>query len=851
MTGLEPLLYVVATLGTLTVLFLFWRVWQANQEFHLKQHRSTEAGLADLLNYASVVDDGVIVGKNGSFMASWLYRGADNASATEQEREMVSFRLNQAFAGMGGGWMIHVDAVRRPAPGYSAANESHFPDAVSAAVDEERRRTFEGLGMLYEGFFIITVTWFPPILAEQRFVELMFDDDAAKPDKKKRTRDLIDNFKRELVNIENRMSSAVSMERLRANHILNEDGTQVTHDDFLQWLQFCVTGIIQPIQLPSNPSYIDQLVGGQELWTGVVPKIGRKFIQVVSIEGFPLESYPGVLTRLAEIPLEYRWSNRFIFLDTHEAVSHFEKFRKKWKQKTRGFFDQITNNNNGHIDEDAVKMVADAGAAIAETNSGMIRQGYYTSVIILMDEDRSVVENAALKLEKSIQNMGFGARTETINSMDAYLGSLPGHGVENIRRPLVNTMNLADLIPSSTIWTGDNFAPNPMMPNAPALMHGMTAGNSPFRINLDVRDLGHTAIFGPTRSGKSAHLGALALQWLRYNKAKVFAFDKGMAMYATCKGAKGSHFILGGATDKLAFAPLSGLTSPSRLIFAANWINDILTLNGVNTDPDQRNKIVETLRDMARTEAEDGKPGTISEFQGMIQDQNIRAALQDYTIDGLMGHLFDAETDGLELSNFVTFEIEQLMSLDKRFLLPALLYLFMRIEESLDGSPTFLILDEAWIFFDHPVFLGKIREWLKAFAKKNCRVALATQNLSDAAKSGILDVIIESTATKIFLPNVHALNPDATDLYTRMGLNLRQIDLIARAVPKRDYYLVSEKGRRMYSLALGPLALAFVGAGSLDDIKAIKDLEAIHGDDWIHAWLSKKNLRLSDYGVAA
>lgn len=851
MTGPEPILYLVAVLGILVVLFLAWRVREANQEHHLKKHRSKLAGLADLLNHASIPDDGVIVGKNGSFMASWIYRGADNASATDDERELISFRLNQAFAGMGSGWMIHVDAVRRPAPSYSSPNESHFPDPVSAAVDEERRRTFEGLGVLYEGFFVITVTWFPPILAEQRFVELMFDDDAAKPDNKKRTRNLIDSFKREITNIEARMSNAVSMERLRGQRVLNEDGTVVTFDDQLQWLQFCVTGIIQPILLPSNPSYIDTLVGGQELYTGVVPKIGRKFVQVVSIEGFPMESYPGILSRLAELAMEYRWSNRFIFLDNHEAVSHLEKFRKKWKQKIRGFFDQVFNTNTGHIDEDAVNMVADAGAAIAETNSGLVAQGYYTSVVVLMNEDRAAVEEAARSLEKSIRAMGFGVRTETVNTMEAYLGSLPGHGVENVRRPLINTMNLADLIPSSTIWTGDNFAPNPMMPNAPALMHGMTAGNSPFRINLDVRDLGHAAIFGPTRTGKSAHLAALALQWRRYSKSKLYVFDKGMAMYAACKGAKGSHFVIGGESDKLAFAPLSGLTKTNRLVFAANWINDILTLNGCDTTSDQRNAIVETLKDMARTEQNTGRPGTITEFRGMIQDAAIRSALKDYTVDGTMGHLFDAEEDGLALSDFITFEIEQLMSLDKRFLLPVLLYLFMRIEESLDGSPTMLILDEAWIFFDHPVFLGKIREWLKAFAKKNCRVVMATQNLSDAAKSGILDVILESTATKIFLPNVHARNEQATELYTRMGLNLRQIDLIAKAVPKRDYYLVSEKGRRMYSLALGPLALAFVGAGSPKDIAEIKQLEATHGDEWVHVWLSKKNLRLSDYGVAA
>ena len=849
---IESLLISIAVVGVLLVLFLLSQVRKVNEDLRLKKHQSTEAGLADLLNYAAVVDDGVIVGKNGSFMAAWLYKGSDNASATDVEREMNSFRINQALANMGSGWMVHVDAVRRPAPNYSHPNQSNFPDPVSAAIDEERRRTFEGLGNLYEGFFIITVTWFPPMLAERKFVELMFHDDSDKPNNKARTHHLIDFFKKEVKNIESRMSSAVSMERLRGQKMMNEDGSTVTHDEFLQWLQFCVTGINHAVMLPTNPIYIDNLIGGKELYTGVTPKLGRKFIQVVAIEGFPLESSPGILTRLAELPVEYRWSNRFIFMDHHEAVSHLEKFRKKWKQKIRGFFDQVFNTNGGTVDEDAVSMVADAASAIAETNSGMVAQGFYTSVVVLMDESRSVVETAALQLEKAINAMAFTARVETINTMDAFMGSLPGHGVENVRRPLINTMNLADLIPTSTIWTGENFAPNPLMPpNSPPLMHGLTSGNSPFRVNIDVRDLGHTIMFGPTRAGKSTHLAILAMSWRRYSNARLFTFDKGMSMYPSCKASGGAHYVVAGAGEKLAFAPLSNLVTRSRRAWAMGWIDDLLALNGLKTTPEQRNLIAETIIEMGTVEEKEGRPGTLSEFTAKVQDIDIRAALKDYTIDGLMGHLLDAEEDQLSISDFITFEIEHLMDLGDRYALPVLLYLFMRIQEALDGRPTLIILDEAWLMLGHDVFREKIREWLKTLAKKNCRVLMATQNLSDASQSGILDVIVESTATKIYLPNMYARDEAATALYLRMGLNLRQIEIIATAQQKRDYYLVSEKGRRLYSLALGPLALSFVGATGPDDIAIIKKLEEQHGDSWVHVWLRDRGLSLDNYRSAA
>ena len=156
----------MAACGALMLAMLYARIRTASADMRLDRHRSRDAGLADLLNYAAMVDDGLIVGKNGAFMASWLYRGGDNASSTEEQRELVSFRINQALSALGSGWMIHVDAVRRPAPGYAQAGLSHFPDPVSAAIDEERRRLFEGLGTMYEGYFVLSATYLPPLLAQ-------------------------------------------------------------------------------------------------------------------------------------------------------------------------------------------------------------------------------------------------------------------------------------------------------------------------------------------------------------------------------------------------------------------------------------------------------------------------------------------------------------------------------------------------------------------------------------------------------------------------------------------------------------------------------------------------------------
>lgn len=276
------------------------------------------------------------------------------------------------------------------------------------------------------------------------------------------------------------------------------------------------------------------------------------------------------------------------------------------------------------------------------------------------------------------------------------------------------------------------------------------------------------------------------------------------------------------------------------------WLDTILALNGLETTAAQRNEIGHAVMSMYR----DGSR-TLSEFCLVVQDENVRETLRQYTVDGTMGHLLDADEDGLTLSDFTVFEIEELMNLGDKYALPVLLYLFRRIERALKGQPAVIILDEAWLMLGHPAFREKIREWLKVLRKANCLVLMATQSLSDAANSGILDVIVESTATKIFLPNVYARDEDTSLLYRRMGLNARQIEILATAVPKRQYYYVSENGRRLYDLALGPLALAFVGASDKESVAAIKRLEAKYGNGWVDEWLAARGLRLNDYGVAA
>jgi type IV secretion system protein TrbE len=399
---------------------------------------------------------------------------------------------------LGSGWSLHLDAVRSEVDPYADQHSDYFPDRISKAIDEERREFFGRPGVAFQSRFILCVSYLPPSRTVRKLSELIYEDNSRKTDPRAEALNTLAFFERELSNLENRLTSSFKLNRLGPRKVVTEDGREVVFDDLLSHLQFCVTGIRQPVRLPRH-AYLDAVIGGQEMYGGVVPRIGRNFLQVVAIEGFPFESFAGMLTSLGEMPVGYRWSSRFIFLESWEALTHLEKFRKRWKTAVVPFLSQVLNIKTDNVNEDAAAMVADANSASTHISGGVVSAGYYTANILFYDEERSTVEHYARQAEKAVNNLGFTARVETINTMDAWLGSIPGHGNENIRRPLLNTMNLADLLPVSSIWQGEAHAPCPFYKKkSPPLAHVLTTGNTAFNFNLHVRDVGNTFCAGPT-----------------------------------------------------------------------------------------------------------------------------------------------------------------------------------------------------------------------------------------------------------------------------------------------------------------------------------------------------------------
>src|SRR5690606_13926139 len=463
-------------------------------------------------------------------------------------------------------------------------------------------------------------------------------------------------------------------------------------------------------------------------------------LRTVTVLGFPNVTRPGILDALNRQGFAYRWATPFIALDQTHANKALTRIRRQWFNKRKSIAqimrEAMVNEPAPLTDSDADNKVVDADLALQALGGDHVAFGYYTATITVSDEDSAAADEMLRIVERIVNGIGFTCIRETVNAVEAWLGSLPGHVYANVRQPLVHTLNLAHLMPLSSVWAGplrnDHL-------DGPPLLYAETWGSTPFRLSTHVGDVGHMLVVGPTGAGKSVLLALLALQFRRYPGAQVYIFDKGLSARATVLAMGGEHHALG-ESDALAFQPLRNIHDDGERAWAADWIAALLAHERVDVTPEVKEALWSALTSLASAPPEQR---TLTGLAVLLQSNALKAALMPYTLEGPFGRLLDAAENALDLSDVQCFETEALMN-SGSVVLPVLTYLFHRLEERFDGRPTLLILDEAWVFLDNPLFAQRIREWLKVLRKKNVSVVFATQSLADIADSSIAPAILES-----------------------------------------------------------------------------------------------------------
>src|SRR5690625_3764819 len=788
---------------------------------NLAEYRQRPALLADWLPWAGLVAPGIVLNKDGSFQRTARFRGPDLDSATHSELIATSARLNNALRRLGSGWALFIEAERRTAADYP---HSDLPVPLPWLVDEERRAAFESSDLHFESAYHLTLVFLPPEESRARAAKLLYENTpSAGVDWRERLAAFIAETERVFDLLDGVMPAIAWL-----------DDSQT-----LTYLHSTISTRRYSIGVPEVPFHMDTLLADSALAGGLTPMLGDQHLRVVSVRGFPTSTWPGLLDDLNRLGFAYRWSTRFLCMDKAEAGKELGRRRRQWCAKRKNVVallrETIFQQESPLVDTDADNKAADADAALQELGSDQVAFGYVTATVTVLDDDAARADEKLRLIERVIQGRGFVTIPETLNAVDAWLSSIPGNAYANVRQPIISTLNLAHLMPVSAVWAGPQR--NEHL-EGPPLIVTRTDGATPFRLVTHIGDVGHTLVAGPTGMGKSVLLATLAMQFRRYPDSRIFPFDMGRSMRATILGLGGEHYDLGN-DGEIAFQPLARIDQEGYRTWAAEWIEGRLLHEGMAVGPDEKAAIWSALGSLAGAPVEQR---TLTGLSVLLQSNALRQALSPYVLGGAHGKLLDADSDRLGSGSVQCFEMEELMH-SKAAVLAVLGYLFARFDERFDGAPTLLILDEAWLFLDDPVFAARIRQWLKTLRKKNVSVIFATQSLADIQNSSIAPAIVESCASRIFLPNPQATEPQIRSIYQGFGLNSRQIRIVAEAVPKRDYYYQSRLGNRLFDLDLRPAALAFAGASKPQEQH---DMDRVLADaslpDFAGAWLRHRGL---------
>ena len=809
----------------------------------IKEYQDEKNKLSTYVPWIAIIDkEAIILNKNGTFQKTLKFRGHDLDSATMYELKNSDARLNDVLRRLDGGWTMHIEAKRVRSKEYSTNEIDNF--AVKL-IDNERKNKFES-GNYFESEYYLTLTYLTPIDTEKKIKKFFIDETefSKKLDKS------LEIFKKEFKEIRGLFEE------------LFLEVEDLTAEETYTYLHSCISSKNQKVIVPEVPMYIANYLCDCDLVGGLKPILGGKHFRCISLQGFPNFTIPCMFDELNRLGIEYRWSTRFMFLSKNEALS---KLEKKWKATFNGrismlkrFMMEITGQKEPtKVDEDALEKADEINTQLNLTRADILTQGFYSCAIIIYGDTAEEVDEKAQKIEKLINGKGFITINESINCVETFLGAIPGNIYNNIRVPILNSISLCHLLPTSSVWGGDEW--NKYL-DEPALIYTQTAGSTPFRFNLHIRDIAHTCIVGPTGAGKSTFLQLINAQYKKYKNSKIFIFDKGGSARILTYAVDGTFFDLG--TDNLSFQPLRNIgfnkenvekeiekeelkkniklseKEKERIIekekiraqleleWANEWLLEIFEQEGIELKQIQKTKLWEALELLASNS--DPKFRTMSSLKINLNDRDLKDTLEKYTVKGALGKYFDSEEENISFSNWQVFEMEKIMN-NKSALAPLLSYLFHKIEGYLTGDPSIIVLDESWIFIDNALFAGKIRDWLKTLRKKNTGVIFATQELKDILDSSLFTTILDACKTKIFLPNENAEADNYLPIYEKFGLNNKEIKILAKASPRKDYYYKSTKGSRLFQLALGKNTLKLVGANDPEIQKEARELYEVLG----------------------
>lgn len=822
--------------------------------------------IQDALPWHVYLGDGRVLTKRGGVMSGWAFHGRDMIGLPEDavidSRQSVEGALRDLADR--GGFTLQQTVSRSPSTGYP---RSTFPSASPQLIDDERYQFWQTEGAHYESRYFKTLTHLPTLrdFWERPFLPSDVAGDEATPAAVR-----FHLFEEAVTDYTASMGRAVTLERLGIRESADPLGGTYLTDDLLNFLWFIYSGELMAHRLPERSGFaIEDLLGGRPFVPGINMMVGDEHVRVIDVKGFPKDTNPFVLAAMNSLPVTYRATQRARLLTEAEARTFFSGAKSAHAMASVSVLDAFRGKGKDPTVEQKRHqrhLEADAEDAITEIDGGG-RFVRWTSNVVIRGSNLEAVHEACKSVVAILKGCGFSGEIAKSKATRIFLGSMHGETEANWRRRPVHLRQYADIFPFSDVWPGLETIPSPKYPpNSPPILLGATTGSTPFRLvlhsggSIDAATNSHTVVLGPSGAGKTVLLNAIAAQFLRYDGAQLFYFDKDYGAYPLAKALEAEGIASYHEVDaemRGAINPFHDIVDgPRRRARRAAYLYGIALLRGVTITPEIRDDVITALDLLADnvTRSQDFEPmfPDIYGLRAYLGPTQMREVIDDF-LKGEAGPLFGATNDFSD-RRVHFFECSRLLKMSPEDSIPVFQHYFDVIDERATGAPTLIVIDETKPFLAHDLCAQQFEAMYRGFRDRNVTVVAATQNPEDFLASRFGRVLLSQAASVILLPDPK-MNREGTperkglrELYIEAaGVTDEEVMLLSRTDDKglkqqKDYYLINGLGRRPFSLRLGRIAKALLCSGGTSTLATFRARVEQYGSGWVEAYLREIGL---------
>lgn len=704
--------------------------------------REVRAG--DRLPYRAHVSDSVVSLRDGSALCTLRIAGLPfETEEAGQLDHMLAVRETMLRSVLDARFVLYHHVVRRRV---AISLPAAFSDPFAAVLDEARRDRLERTPLFVNEQFLTIVR--RPARGKAGLIERLHRGAAqdARPDA------------RELRDLEAAATGlATALEPYGARVLGCPDG----RSEPLELLSAIYNGEWRSVLLPPRDVDLGHHLPYSRVSFGLeaieTRRAGsRDFAALLSLKEYPDATRAGMLDTLLRLPHEMVLTESFAPADRQGARERIDLAVRRLKS----------------ADEEAFAERGQMMAARDALGAGQVGFGDHHFTVLVREHSIARLEQASAAAASALADIGIIAVREDTNLEPAFWAQFPGNESYAVRRALISTANAAGFLSLHGFPLGR--ARGNHWGDAVSVFE--TTSATPYFFNFHQGDLGNFTVIGPSGSGKTVVLNYLTAQAQKFGPRTIF-FDKdrGAEIFLRAMNAHYTRLVPGEPTG---LNPLALADSPGARAFLRQFLARILCA----TNAEEESVIAEAVDALYDHDARFRRLRHLRELLAggrRPEPGDLASRLAPWILAGPQAWLFDNAEDRLDLSSrIIGCDLTALLD-DPALRTPALMYLFHRIEERLDGEPTMILIDEGWKALDDEVFAARIRDWLKTLRKRNAIVGFATQSARDALDSRISSAIVEQTATMIFTPNSRARIEDYCDGF---GLTEHELALI-RALP--------------------------------------------------------------------